>query len=74
MSAARSPIIACVEKWKLLKAYAWAVSEFNRMNSAQLAALRNGEGFRFTDQIAAAERHKDNAKYAILKHEEEHNC
>ena len=74
MSAARSPIIACVEKWKLLKAYEWAVSEYNRMNSAQVAALRNGEGFRFTAQIAAAGHRKDHAKDAILKHEEEHGC
>jgi len=45
MSAARS-IILCLEKVKLIKAFEWAVSEYNRMNSAQVAALRDDEGLR----------------------------
>jgi hypothetical protein len=73
MSAALSTLV-CFEKLKLVKAYEWAVSEYNRMNSAQLAALRNGEGFIFTEQIAQAGRLKDNAKYAIIAHEESHAC
>jgi hypothetical protein len=73
MSAAPS-IILCLEKWKLIKAYEWCVSEYNRMNSAQVAALRNGDGFIFSEQIAHAGLVKEQAKYAILKHEEEHGC
>jgi hypothetical protein len=44
------------------------------MNSAQVVALRNDDGFIFTEQIAAAGLHMDRAKYALLKHEEEHGC
>jgi hypothetical protein len=73
MSAARS-IILCLEKVKLIKAYEWCVSEYNRMNSAQVVALRNGDGFIFSEQIAEAGLLKERAKYAILKHEEEHGC
>ena len=73
MSAARS-IFLCLEKVKLIKAYEWAVSEYNRMNTAQVAALRNGDGFVFSEQIAQAELLRERAKYAILQHEEEHGC
>ena len=73
MSAARS-VIYCLEKVRLIRAFEWAVSEYNRMSSAQALAIRRGEGFRFGEQIAAAGRLKDEAKYAILKHEEEHGC
>jgi hypothetical protein len=44
------------------------------MNSAQVAALRNGDGFIFAEQVAQAGFLKDRARYAIIKHEEEHNC
>jgi hypothetical protein len=44
------------------------------MNSAQVAAVRNGHGFMFAEQIADAERFKENVKYAIIKHQEEHGC
>jgi hypothetical protein len=73
MSAAHS-IILCLEKVKLIKAYEWCVSEYNRMNSAQVAALRNGDGFIFSEQIAEAGLLRERAKYAIIKHEEEHGC
>ena len=74
MATASSSPLACIEKQRLLDEYARAVSDFNRMNSAQVAALRNSEGFIFTDQIAAAGLRMDRAKYAILAHEQEHGC
>jgi phage-related protein len=73
MSAAPSTLV-CFEKRKLIKAFEWAVSEYNRMNSAQVAALRNGEGLLFSEQIAAAGLRKDRAKYALIAHEEQHRC
>jgi phage-related protein len=73
MSAVRT-VIFCIEKQKLIKAFEWAVSEYNRMNSAQVAAVRNGDGFIFGEQVARAGLLKDCAKYALIKHEEEHGC
>jgi len=45
-------MILCLEKVKLVKAYEWGVPEYNRMNSAQVTALRNGDGFIFSEQIS----------------------
>jgi hypothetical protein len=73
VSAVRS-VILCLEKQKLIAAFQRAVSEYNRMNSAQVAAVLNGEGFLFTELIAEAGTRKDQAKYAVLKHQEEHGC
>jgi hypothetical protein len=64
----------CIEKKRLQDAFAWAVSEYNRMNTAQALALMRGEGFRFNEQIAETAQRKDEAKYAVLKHEQDHGC
>lgn len=58
-----------------MKAFLRAVSEYHRMQSAQMAALLKGhEDFPFEAQIAEAARARDNAKYAVLAHREEHGC
>ena len=57
-----------------MREFAKAVSEYNRMHSAQLAAVLNGEDFPFQDEIEKAGRRKDDAKYAILEHRQEHGC
>lgn len=44
------------------------------MNSAQALAVMRGEGFRFTEQIAEALGRMEQAKYAVLAHEQEHGC
>ena len=44
------------------------------MNTAQVAALRNRDGFIFSEQIAHAGLLKEQAKYAIIKHAEEYGC
>jgi hypothetical protein len=68
-----APILACIEKERLMQAFARAVSAHHRMQSAQLAALlRGNENFPFEEQIAEAARERDNAKYAVLAHREEH--
>ena len=64
----------CIEMWQLMEDYARAVSDYNRMNSAQVAAVLAGEDFQFQEEIAKAGARKDEAKYAILKHHEEHGC
>ena len=73
MAAIASPLV-CIEKKRLQDAFAWAVSEYNRMNTAEALAVMRCEGFRFNEQIAEAARRKDEAKYALLQHEEEHGC
>jgi hypothetical protein len=72
--APQSPAIACSERHRLIKEFESASAEFNRINSAQVAALNNGEGFLFADYLAAAGLRMDRAKHAIIAHEEEHCC
>jgi len=75
MASLGSPVpIGCIEKWRLLRAFAKAVSDYNRMNSAQLAAVLNGEDFPFEEEIVAAADRKEQAKYAVLAHQMEHGC
>jgi hypothetical protein len=64
----------CIEKERLMSEYAAAVSECNRMHSAQIAAVKRGEDFPFEEQIAKAAERRENAKYAILAHQQEHGC
>ena len=72
--AAPSPVIACIEKQRLLRDFARAISEQHRIQSAQVAAVLRGEDFPFEDELAAAAARRENAKYAILAHQENHGC
>jgi hypothetical protein len=67
-------VVLCLQKEKLLKEFARAVSEYNRMHTAQLAAVLNGEDFPFEQEIALANERREQAKYAILAHREAHGC
>ena len=73
MAAAPTSIV-CIEYHRLKDVYRWAVSEYLRMQSAQLESVMQGDGFNFEVQIKAARRVKDEAKYAILTHLEQHCC
>jgi hypothetical protein len=64
--------IACTEKQKLLEEFAHTVSEYHRMQAAQVAAVLNEEDFPFEEWISNAAERKDKAKYAILAHREAH--
>jgi hypothetical protein len=55
-------------------AFAHAVSDYNRMNSAQALAVMRGEGFRFTEQITETGARMEELKYAVIAHEETHGC
>jgi hypothetical protein len=46
----------------------------NRIHSAQVAAVLNGEGFLFQEEFAAALDRKEAAKYAVLAHQQQHGC
>lgn len=63
-----------MQQQRLLKQFANAASEYYRMQSAQLAALLNGENRPFDQQIAEAAIRRDNVKCAILAHRQKHGC
>ena len=65
--AARSSLVLCLEKQKLIKEFERAVADYNRMNSAQVAAVRNGEDFPFAEQIAEAGAREENANARSLR-------
>jgi lipocalin len=69
-----STMIACTEKRKLLQAFAEAVSDYNRMHSQVIAVLNGEEDFPFEEEIAGAAKVREQAKYAVLKHQAEHGC
>ena len=74
MASSPAPIVTCTEQRKLLKAFAHAVKEYHRMQTAQVAAVLNGKDFPFEDWLEKAAKAKEQAKYAILRHLEEHGC
>jgi hypothetical protein len=51
-----------------------AVSEYLRMESAQMAAVLDGRGFAFEAERKDALLVKQRAERAILLHEQEHGC
>jgi hypothetical protein len=63
---------ADTEKQRLLQAFTDAVSEYHRMQSAQLEALLRGDAFDFEIEIAKAAQRREQAKYAIIAYQEEH--
>lgn len=66
--------IFCPEKQRLVDAFTHAVSEYLRMESAQMAAVLDGRGFAFEAERREARRQKERAKRAIRVHEQEHGC
>ena len=69
-----SPIIACVEKRRLLQAFTEAVAECNRLQSSQVSGLLQGDGFDLEAEIAEAAERRELAKYAAIAHQQEHGC
>ncbi len=57
---------ACAEKQRLLQAFTDAVSDYHRMQSAQLEALVRGDRFVFEIEIAEAAQRREHAKYAVI--------
>jgi len=73
-SALRAAPILCMEKERLRLAFVSAVSEFHRIQTAQVAALASGELFPFEEELAKALQARENAKYALIAHQEQHCC
>lgn len=72
--AERAPALFCIESKRLADAYTWAVSEYLRLQSAQLATILNGDAVTFQHDIHEASIRKDEAKYALMAHREQHGC
>ena len=64
----------CIEKERLLQALVQATLEFNRIYSARIASMASGEDGPSDEQLIETEIRRDNTKYALLAHEEEHGC
>jgi hypothetical protein len=41
---------------------------------AQILALRNGEGMQFEARLAKALEWRENARFAMIAHSEQHGC
>ena len=65
--------IQCFEKHQhLMEQFAHVLSEYHRMQAAQLEAVVNGEDFPFEDWIAKAATRRDQAKYDLLAYRTAH--
>ena len=71
------PSVDCFERHQqLLQELQQVVTEYQRMQTAQLAAVFNGANFPFEDWIAKAAVRMEQAKYAVIAHRKQHglNC
>ena len=66
----------CPEKQRLVAFFVAASSEFMDLQSQQTQAVIEGdpEFARFDDLLHMARQKKDEAKYALIKHTDEHRC
>jgi len=66
------PGIACIEKQRLLREFISAVSYYHKIQSAQIESLIQGDSFDFEPEIAEAAERREQAKYAVIAHQQEH--
>jgi hypothetical protein len=64
---------SCAEKRALADRFFWAVSEYHRIQSAHVAALRNGDA-PFEDELKRAHEVREAATEALLSHQRAHGC
>ena len=65
--------VECFERHQqLLEQFSHVVSEYHRMQAAQLEAVLDGEDFPFEDWIAVAAMRRDLAKYRLLAYRQAH--
>ena len=64
----------CRHRQQLLEQFISAVHEHINLQNAQLAALIQGKGFSLEQEIGEARERRDQAKYAVLEHDELHAC
>ena len=64
----------CPAKKRLLDEFTAAVSEYLRLESAQIAAVVRGEDAPFAAELDAARKRKELTKQAISEHQNRHGC
>ena len=64
----------CPERERLTNAYAEAIREYNRLTSQRLSAKLHGDDPPAEALINNAHTNKENAKYALMGHVNEHGC
>jgi tRNA splicing endonuclease len=66
----------CIEKQRLQDMFIAACHELNTLQSDQISAVITGDSdfMRFDDLLHLAREKKEQAKYALLSHMEEHRC
>lgn len=64
----------CEQQQRLLRAFAAAVSDYNRIHGEQVHAVMNGENFPFEEEIARASAERHRLKEAIIQHRRAHGC
>jgi len=69
-----SPV--CMERQRLQEEFVAACHELTSIQTDQIAAVIAGDAdfTRFDDLMHLARERKDQAKYMLLSHIEEHNC
>jgi hypothetical protein len=66
--------LICSERERLLRAFADATLGYNRLYAARVAADALGEDRAPGSDLSEAETQRDNAKYALLWHQQDHAC
>jgi hypothetical protein len=64
----------CAERLRLVNEFGFAIKEHDRLQAAQIEALRRREGFLFEQEILEARTRGDEAMKAIVEHEYSHRC
>jgi hypothetical protein len=67
---------ACEEKYRLIEEFLTSNHVLMNLQNEQVQAIidQDPEFARFDDLIHMARENKDRAKYALMKHVEEHHC
>jgi hypothetical protein len=66
--------ISCVVREKLIQLYEEAAKEHHRLNMTRITAVFDGPEPPSAEEVAEAQMRKENAKYVLQQHMEEHGC
>jgi hypothetical protein len=51
-----------------------AIAECNKLQKEQITALLRGDGFLLETQIEEALERRNQTKYAVIEHQQQHGC
>ena len=66
--------IPCAIRDKLIQLYAEATMEHRRLKAARTTAVLEGKETPSAEGLAESQMRKENARYALLQHMDEHGC